>query len=786
MDTASHAPLPVKLVLLVVILPLALALAGGWQFSRVQGITELLAKIDRSIAAVERIQQEAGTPDVVLATPDGKKIPAATVLLRNRALKTQVLENTWWERNICPPLAVGAVLSGLIGAVIGIFGLFTVRRAGKRALRSRDALLQGFQDGLRKLPWLLGAMGLFIALAIALAGAFELVHFADGGIHGRGAVKLLAFGVMAIGALLYFCGKLVWSIYTTSKAVFERDPLRLMGKSVTREEAPLVWDFVKSIAGRAGAAMPETIILGLDEGFFVTEHPMALMSGAPVPAGRVLYLALPYMAYMTRHETEAVIGHELGHFTGADTEYSLRFAPIYATAVNNLRAVDAAADDDGGFVGMVAKPAMMFGIYYLDSFDLAVQHWSREREFAADATGAHIAGNEAVALSLLRISVLAPHVHQALGECWARGGRLEGGVLNRVRALVREHGLGDPAEHLEEKQAHPTDSHPATSQRLEAVNIPVTPELLARARNAQESTLLGELGLEGGGAPDAGGSIMDAASGAPCDAPGGGAFPRTGLSAALEAEFSQAARVSADGMEEDLREAALLGLDRVTFYENANWGAKGLAISGGMLLIGVLAAQKNLIAGAGGIIMGLLGVWLFFYFRKRTKKPFMTVTDEGLLAGAAELEVPWQVVRDYDITTWSRSSVEIIVDLAEGFTLPAKTGDRRVKFKPKRHRLHIGVQGIAKPHELKGFAEEFHNHWRGAIARGVAVSVSGPPPAAPWRRAPLCPCGCIPRPCKGFRRPPWSGGPPRPSRHTRCWTWGNARAACWAASCPRR
>ncbi len=105
------------------------------------------------------------------------------------------------------------MLSGLIGAVIGIFGLFTVRRAGKRALRSRDALLQGFQDGLRKLPWLLGAMGLFIALAIALAGAFELVHFADGGIHGRGAVKLLAFGVMAIGALLYFCGKLAGEDY---------------------------------------------------------------------------------------------------------------------------------------------------------------------------------------------------------------------------------------------------------------------------------------------------------------------------------------------------------------------------------------------------------------------------------------------------------------------------------------------------------------------------------------------------------------------------------------------
>lgn len=70
--------------------------------------------------------------------------------------------------------------------------------------------------------------------------------------------------------------------------------------------------------------------------------------------------------------------------------------------------------------------------------------------------------------------------------------------MARVRQLARENGLGDPSDFLEEGQAHPTDTHPATRQRLESVGAALTPALLARARDAHESPLLRELGLEDG------------------------------------------------------------------------------------------------------------------------------------------------------------------------------------------------------------------------------------------------------------------------------------------------
>ncbi len=711
--------MPVKLVALIVLFPLGLACVGGWQLFRVQGdiarfaaddarLESLFQKVAHNFAVIERVRKETGKSDAMLPTSDGKKISAVTAY-RNTvrmekklsAERRNIQDRLWWLRSVCRFLALAVIALGASGALMGAFGLFTVRQSGIRAFYSREALLSGFRRGLKKLPWIIGSVGLFIALSIAVAVAFELVAFVRNGAEGRLSGKLIITGVMVIGFLIFFGGKLVWNIYRASRAVFGRDPLCLMGKNVSREEAPLVWEFVASVAGRAGATMPDAIVLGLDEGFFVTEHPVALLNGERVPEGRVLYLSLPYLAYMTKPEAEAVVGHELGHFTGADTEYSLKFSPIYAAAVDNLRAVGAAAGGDSDLLGFVARPALMLGVYYLDSFDLAVQHWSREREFAADTMGAAIAGREAVALSLLRISVLGPHVCRALGECWHKGGQLEGGVLNRVRELVREEGLGDPLDYLEEKQAHPTDSHPATCQRLEAVGVAVTPELLAAARGVAESSLLRDLGIE-------------AAADGGCLA---------GISAALEAEFSLAARQSSDAMKEDLHQAALLGTGCVSFYEDPRWGWGGIAIGCLMVLVGVLAAQRSLLAGTGGIAMGLASLGLFPYYRARSRKPFLVLTGDGFRAGAMAEEIPWTAVRDYGLSTQDavgmRISVTIAVIFADAYTPPEIKGDRRVKLHKRQHRLYVTVRGIAKPSTIENVAEEFHHHWRGGMARAA-------------------------------------------------------------------
>ena len=103
----------------------------------------------------------------------------------------------------------------------------------------------------------------------------------------------------------------------------------------------------------------------------------------------MLYLPLPYMAFLDRAQVSAVIAHELGHFTGEDTGYSLRFAPIYRSFLDSIFSITNEHDekDDGSRV-WVAAPVTLYGKWFLASFEEAMHHWSRERELAADASAA--------------------------------------------------------------------------------------------------------------------------------------------------------------------------------------------------------------------------------------------------------------------------------------------------------------------------------------------------------------------------------------------------------------
>ncbi|NGE24654.1 M48 family metalloprotease, partial [Klebsiella pneumoniae] len=118
--------------------------------------------------------------------------------------------------------------------------------------------------------------------------------------------------------------------------------------------------------------------------------------------GKTLYFPLLYSALLNREEASAVIGHELGHFTGEDTTYSLNFAPIYAGMSHSISLVANEVQDY--YSKVIMSPSVYLGIFFLEQFDFAVSHWSRIRELETDKAGASVSSPAAVASSLLRIS----------------------------------------------------------------------------------------------------------------------------------------------------------------------------------------------------------------------------------------------------------------------------------------------------------------------------------------------------------------------------------------------
>lgn len=390
-----------------------------------------------------------------------------------------------------------ALALGVLATATFCAALLAMRRAAARALLSRDALVQAFDAGRRWLPAFMVLQTLLVFAGLVGLIAFEVVHAIDGPRLSNGAMKLVMFGGLVALALLWYGAKIVWDTIRFARRRLEPEPIGIMGQSLSPAQAPLLWEFVRDVAQRTGARLPDSVVVGLNEGFFVTEHPVALVNGQRVPDGRVLYLPLPYMAFLDRAQVAAVVAHELGHFTGEDTAYGLRFTPIYRALAGSILAITNEHDaDDDGWRALITAPASLYGKWFLQNFDEAVHHWSRERELAADAFSSHIAGTEPAALALLRSAVLHELVDEALFQNREAPPERREGVLSMVRRLVAERGLADPREHLEDRQAHPLDTHPSLRQRLDALGVAITPELVARTRDTRDVRLLVDLGLE--------------------------------------------------------------------------------------------------------------------------------------------------------------------------------------------------------------------------------------------------------------------------------------------------
>jgi len=379
----------------------------------------------------------------------------------------------------------------LLAAAIGAFGLARIRAMGRKAMASREALLCAFTAGRKLLPWLIVGNGFFLLITLAICLTLLTFLFSQYSDHNTdSSIKLVIAVGTAVLVITFMAFKLIWTTWRISRRLFELEPLEVLGVNISEKDAPALWAFTREVANRAKMDMPDHIVAGLDECFFVTENTVRLRGRETLPPGRTLYLSMPYMAFMGRDEAAAVIGHELAHFSGADMQYSQHFAPIYASAANNL---DMLYEADEGWLDWLIRPTRLMVEYFLDTFHLVERHWSREREQVADRVGASVAGARASGLSLLRIGVLAPHVNEVLSHQYDKGAR--GGILGQVIAQVRERGLDDPGKHLDDSQPHPSDTHPTTRERLKALNVPEDPALFAQAASAQCSTLLVELGL---------------------------------------------------------------------------------------------------------------------------------------------------------------------------------------------------------------------------------------------------------------------------------------------------
>ncbi|HEX4922433.1 MAG TPA: M48 family metalloprotease, partial [Bdellovibrionales bacterium] len=173
------------------------------------------------------------------------------------------------------------------------------------------------------------------------------------------------------------------------------------------------------------------------------------------------YLSVPLMRQLTDEQVLAVIGHELGHFKGEDTQMSRQFAPLYFKTSMTYHLLSSA--------GLIAWPARTIIDIFHELMEPVIASQRRLRELEADSCGAFVTSAETVAHSLIRSHYLG-RVFGAEEELTVRYRMPREEASLKVRAELEA-----SSDFWQELSAvhtsHPFDSHPPLLDRLKSLGF---------------------------------------------------------------------------------------------------------------------------------------------------------------------------------------------------------------------------------------------------------------------------------------------------------------------------
>ncbi len=357
----------------------------------------------------------------------------------------------------------GAIAAGAIGLAL----LLIIRIAGTIARNNRRLLLYFFKPGLY-----LTALTLVGLMIVHAAIAMAAIYYGESALFGR--IHIWIIGAIGLGALAGIA-VLIRNVFSLIHDI----ETKVIGLTVSQEQAPELWQQVKDVANRLGALNPEQIVLGLDPNFFVTEADVLCIDGKL--SGRTLYCSLPLCRMLSKDELSAVIGHELGHFKGFDTKFSQKFFPIYRGTASAIVSLQETGGEGSSMIALL--PAIAILSYFLECFSVAESRISRIRELEADKEGAVVSSETAMVSSLVKLHAFSgawSSIEEATIENLHKGKAFVNISKTFAEAMPEKVDKGLLEKILETHLVHPTDSHPPLSERLKSLQFKIE----AMAENA--------------------------------------------------------------------------------------------------------------------------------------------------------------------------------------------------------------------------------------------------------------------------------------------------------------
>lgn len=276
------------------------------------------------------------------------------------------------------------------------------------------------------------------------------------------------FSVKLVGvtAILAFAGVIALIV-----AIFKRiDTTHVVdGKVIENSGATPLWQHLSTICTKVGTAPPDHIIAGIDDNFFVTEHPV-VVDGKPLK-GRTLYVSLSLLRQLNGREADAVLAHEMAHFSGEDTLYSKKISPLLRRFGAYLEALYKAG---------ITLPIFYFMLCFRAMFEMSLNKLSRQRELRADRIAAETTSGRDFTGAMLRIVAYSKFRNQIQQSLFNHEqALLEANISQQIGEGFHSfaHNFAADPNEIDAETVHPFDSHPPLAQRLEAVGVPLSTQI---------------------------------------------------------------------------------------------------------------------------------------------------------------------------------------------------------------------------------------------------------------------------------------------------------------------
>lgn len=282
--------------------------------------------------------------------------------------------------------------------------------------------------------------------------------------------------------LLFIIGIIVLcAVGAVILAIFKRveNDFVIEGEEITREMAPLLWHDLERLSDSMETAQPDHVIAGIDDNFFVTQMPVQVVGHEDQEprtiTGRTLFVSLSLLKKLPHQEADAVLLHELAHFSGNDTTYTQKISPLLARYGHYLQ---------GLYDGGISRPVFYFAVMFRALYELSLGKLSRQREFRADRLASEKTSPESMAHALLRITAYSEYRNKLEQEFFEAeeaheqvnlSQRIDSGFREFTTAFVDKRDVGQLAT------AHPFDTHPPLQQRLEALGFRASPDTMRDA-----------------------------------------------------------------------------------------------------------------------------------------------------------------------------------------------------------------------------------------------------------------------------------------------------------------